>query len=194
MTDEADVDPISPDEAAAYRALVDDGPEPSPHLEDRVVAALRARGLLAKAPSRPMRRAGALAAGLVLFAAGVLAGRNWPAPNNDNRPAGSRFVLFLDDPKGRDQDADEPSRVREYSAWAREQRAAGRLLGGEKLEPTALAMEGDAAAIASTGDPALVGGYFVVVADDLAGAVAVARTCPHLRHGGRIVIRPIASL
>jgi hypothetical protein len=192
MTDEADVDPLSPDEADAYRALRDGGPEQSPYLEDRVVEALRTRRLLTRARSTPKRLAAAVAAGLILFLVGALAGRSWPAPNP--RPAGSRFILFLDDPKGRDQDAEESSRVREYSAWAREQRAAGRLIGGEKLEPTALAMEGEATPVASSGDASMVGGYFVVVADDLAGAVAVARTCPHLRHGGRIIIRPIATL
>jgi hypothetical protein len=133
-----------------------------------------------------------LLAGVVLFVAGALVGRQLPTPAP--RPVGARFILFLDDPQGRERDAEEAGRVREYGAWARQQRAAGLLVGGEKLEPTALALEGDGPPVPTAVPAAVVGGYFIVVASDLEAAVAIARTCPHLRHGGRIVIRPIASL
>jgi hypothetical protein len=186
-----DDDDLTADEAAAYRALNEAGPAPSPQLEDRVTDALRARGLLVS-PRRKHAWAALLAGGVVLFVAGTFVGRSFSA--SAPRPTGARFVLFLEDPQGRTQDADESDLVREYTAWAREQRAAGHLLGGEKLEPTALSLEAEAAPVAETGGPPVVGGYFVVVAQDLAAAVAVARTCPHLRHGGRIIIRPIASL
>jgi hypothetical protein len=192
MTDEPDAVPLSPDEAAAYRKLGDGGPAPARRLEDRVVDALRARGLLARTRWTPIRLAGAVAAGLIVFMAGALWERSWPTASP--RPAGTRFVLFLEEPQGPDEDVGEADLVREYSAWAREQRAAGRLVEGEKLEPAALTLKGDEAPVTASGSLPVVGGYFVVVADDLAGAVAVARTCPHLRHGGRIVIRPIASL
>lgn len=189
MNEDADVDTLTPEEEAGYRALGAQGPEPPAALENRVTEALRTRGLLA--PRRRSRLLPALAAGLVLFAAGTLVGHRWPTPIA--RPAGSRFVFFLEDPRGVMVEKDEPDRVREYSAWAREQRAAGRLVGGDKLEPTAVSLDGGTTEAASVG-PEEVGGYFVVVAPNLESALAVARTCPHLRHGGRIVVRPIASL
>jgi hypothetical protein len=34
-------------------------------------------------------------------------------------------------------------------------------------------------------------GYFVIRARDLAKAIAIARDCPHLKHGGWIALRPI---
>ncbi|HEX2575402.1 MAG TPA: YciI family protein [Aquihabitans sp.] len=43
------------------------------------------------------------------------------------------------------------------------------------------------------GTDAAVGGYFVLQADDLAGAVAVAATVPAARLGGAIEIRPCAT-
>ena len=39
-----------------------------------------------------------------------------------------------------------------------------------------------------------VSGFFVIEAKDLDAAIAVARTCPHLRHGGRITVRAIAPV
>jgi hypothetical protein len=35
-------------------------------------------------------------------------------------------------------------------------------------------------------------GYFVIEAANWEEAVALARTCPHLRYGGRIALRPVA--
>jgi len=37
-----------------------------------------------------------------------------------------------------------------------------------------------------------ISGYFVIDAASWEDAVAVARTCPHLRYGGRIILRPVA--
>ena len=36
-------------------------------------------------------------------------------------------------------------------------------------------------------------GYFVIRAADLSAATALAQTCPHLKYGGSIRVRPIAS-
>ena len=39
-----------------------------------------------------------------------------------------------------------------------------------------------------------VRGYFVIAARDEREALEIARGCPHLRHGGWIVVRPIAPV
>jgi len=36
-----------------------------------------------------------------------------------------------------------------------------------------------------------LGGYFLIKAQDMNAALAIARTCPHLKYGGSIEIRPI---
>jgi hypothetical protein len=82
-------------------------------------------------------------------------------------------------------------RVREYGQWARQQCAEGRLLAGEKLKSQELLIGGSSEGLAPEVVSQPISGYFVVVAPGLEGAVAVARSCPHLRHGGRITIRPI---
>ncbi len=109
---------------------------PPPVLEERVVAALKERGILRNRRSFALRLGlpiGALAAAGILFAAGLAAGRreNKPAPA-DPRP---EFVLFLQE--GMDFDrgsgaADE--HVAEYKAWAGALGKQGLIVGGEKLK------------------------------------------------------------
>jgi hypothetical protein len=132
---------------------------------------------------------------LLLFAGGLAIGRLGGPPRSaeDGRP---RFALFLYE--GPEYDQPPPDgmvqRVQEYVAWATEQRANGAVVDGEKLREDAdLAIEPDG----STGEVAAVpgasrlAGYFVVRADDRRAAAEIARTCPHVRYGGRIVIREI---
>jgi hypothetical protein len=182
-----DADDLDPAEAAAYRALGSGDALPA-ELEDRVVSALRARGLL-RSPARRGRAWPAwLAACAACLAIGFAGGRR-------GEPARHlpRFVLLLEEPEPRVVGAEEEAqRVNEYSAWARAERSAGRLLAGEKLEDAEVRLEGERA----TSLPASDGprGYFIVTAPSLDGALEIARSCPHLRHGGRIAVRRIADL
>lgn len=172
-------------------------PTPPARLEESVVQALYREGLLRikrRGFAVYLRQAAVLAACIALFAGGVLVGkRTRPAPAAS---AGSRYVLLLsqiDGPQGSDPIL-EAQRVTEYRDWARNQRAAGHLLLGEKLEDDALLLKDPNAGIEVVHSQDSVSGLFLIAAQNLDGAVAVARTCPHLRYGGRIVIRPVADV
>ncbi len=191
-----DFEPTEP-EQAAFRALPRTIAPPG-SLEDRVVAALRSESVL-RAPrlgrfraTRLSSRYGAVAATLVLFAAGVFAGRVAPravAPE-DPRP---QFVLLLQEGKEFDAGTDH---VAEYTAWARSLGARGLIVAGEKLKDDAVVLSRkDAGVSIETESVALEEaaprGYFVIRARDLDEAIAIAQDCPHLKHGGRISLRPI---
>ena len=45
--------------------------------------------------------------------------------------------------------------------------------------------------VAVTSDAVAPRGYFVIRARDLDEAIAIAKDCPQLRHGGCVVLRPI---
>ena len=173
---------------------------PRPELEERVVAALAGRGLV-RVPrggrGRIGRAAAAVAAGLLLMAAGVWIGRALPqgrartiAPD-----ASPRFVLFLLRGQESDRPEEEGARVAEYRAWARGLAASGRSVSGEKLDDREerLGAPGAPVAAAAVAPEEEIRGYFVISAASLDDALAVARACPHLRHGGKIVVRPIAA-
>lgn len=90
--------------------------------------------------------------------------------------------------------------VQRYQAWAADLAQRGLLVGGEKLADDGgrhLRLEGGAGGrpVASDGPYAeahdVIGGYFVIRADDDAAAEALARTCPHLSGRQWIEIRRI---
>ena|SRR5215471_14296059 len=183
-----DRDELTADEARALRAL-GDGPAPPAGLEDETVARLAREGLLGRPRRNRFGAALAAAAAVALFAAGLVVGeRRGGAPAPD---AGlKRYVLFLYDApdEAAMTPADMEKRVSEYRDWAREVRRNGGRIEGEKLEAETLRLGPPEPA---SGRP--LGGYFVVSAADDAAALAVAKSCPHLKHGGTIEVRAIAK-
>jgi hypothetical protein len=170
-----------------------DSLEPPAALEQRVVGTLRARGLLrtpAAGPSRKRRRVwvwpAAIAAGLLLFVGGFALGRRPAAPPADG--LGRYTLLLYEGPEFNPGPSEEPALVREYSAWAGELAARGQLVAGEKLGSQAWTL-GDR----TSAGPAGPTGFFVIAARSHDEALAIARTCPHLRYGGTVSVRPIEA-
>jgi len=178
-------DDLTPEEAKALKGLAD-GAAPPAALERATVARLRERGLLA--PPRRARASWLLAAaaGVALFCVGLFVGHHsGAAPSGGG--AQPRFALFLYDAplEFTLTDAQMQERVSEYRNWAIALRRSGAEIHGEKLKPEANRL-GDA----RSGDAPL-GGYFIVSAKDWNAAMEIARSCPHLKHGGTIEVREI---
>lgn len=193
MTEE---DALKPETVEELRRLRGAGALPAA-LEARVVAALRARGLIA--PRWPLRRF-SLAAGIgaVLFLGGYALGSRGGAPAP--RPAAPpTFVLLLEEDAGfaRGTPEDGRRRVAEYRHWALGVARQGRLVAGEKLAREARVVSADGIRpVPSDGletGASQVAGYFVVRAASLDEAARLATSCPHLRHRGRIVVRQIVA-
>ena len=185
----SDRDDLTPEEKRALNAL-SAGPEPPPALEEAVVSRLAANGLIGKRRWPGMVWGLAAAAGLALFALGVAFGsRRAPESSAPQAPAMTRYVLFLyDAPEETTLSAAEmAARVSEYRDWAIGLRRAGSDITGEKLAPESL----DLGAAGAAAGPFPLGGYFVFSAKDPAAALEIARSCPHIRHGGRAALRPI---
>lgn len=174
-------------------------PEPPTELENRTVQALRARGLIGT-KARPSRRprirwlSAAVAAG---FAIGFLLHTFLEKPiMSDTEPTGPLFLLLLhhSTPPG---ETTSHSHVQEYLAWAQDNDRS--VVGGEKLDArTGRVLKRVGSQTESTSWPPAtmadyVAGYFVVTAADFEEAEALARTCPHLKYGGWIELRPIES-
>lgn len=206
--------------AALERLRVGDPPA---DLEDAVVAALAARGQLggpaaarpspAQTPGVPARRAWAwgalaLAAALAAFFAGVSisdrgAGRT---PGGGAVPAATaaRYLLLLYEDaayRAPETPEEQAARVAEYGNWVTNLRERGVDIQGEELAPVGESAWLDgrerggvpAAAGAAAGELGILSGYFLVAAADPDAAMAIARTTPHLRHGGTVVIRRIVE-
>lgn len=151
--------------------------EPPKDLEDRVVSALRHRGLLGARGRRAARLPLAVAAAVVLLASGYVLGAWHTRPRPAALPSEPRFVLLLHEtPSTRSIDIPEQALVEEYRNWARRIHANGRAITGEKLKDAA-------------GET--LSGFFIVEAATLEAARAIADSCPHVRYGGRIEVREI---
>ena len=87
--------------------------------------------------------------------------------------------------------------IKDYVAWSQDLGARGLYAGGHKLadEPgrSLVSRNGDVEVhdTPSTESAEILGGLILVNADDYDAAVEIARTCPHLVHNDRLVIRRV---
>jgi len=173
------------------------GIDPPDALEGRVRRTLTRRGLLRRSPSPAWGRVAAAAAAIVLFAVGYATGqirRDGPAILDGV----ARYALFLYEDASFDTSRPPTELVTEYSAWAAGLRERGRLETGEQLAAAEILLEGQAGSIAvgERGPVAEAGaltGLFVIRAASESEALSIARTCPHLKYGGRIAVRAIVG-
>lgn len=177
---------------------------PPADLEESVVAALASgRAREPQTPRIPARRAWAwgalaLAASLAVFLAGISVSdrgaSHAPAGRAPGGPATSeRYLLLLyedDAYRAPATPEEQTARVAEYSAWADDLRERGIDVEGEELAPLAESewLGGRESGVEAAGT---LTGYFLVAAPDAAAAVAIARTTPHLKHGGTVVVRRV---
>jgi hypothetical protein len=178
------------------RALEREAPPP-PGLKGRLARSLKERGLLREKQWPVSRRAaqaiGAVAVALMLFTAGVAIGRHPRALATDTR---SSYLLMLYEGGDFRRDRPEAELIAEYSAWAASLRARGILERGEKLDTgTRLLSKAPQGEQVQSGEVVsslgVLTGFFIIRAADDVEATAVARTCPHLGHGGRIAVRRV---
>jgi hypothetical protein len=168
-------------------------PNPPAALEARVERSLIAAGLLRENRRGRKWRAPllvALAAGIVCFAAGFGIGAS--RHNVDARTASPdepRFALLL---YGAPVGQPSPSDVEEHKRWAARLATEGHSIYGEKLESGGASLLPSPAGATPINLPdSALQGFFVVSARSEAEAVEVARSSPHYRHGGRVVVRRI---
>jgi hypothetical protein len=173
----------SPDLAARFRRSLE-------ARERRVVPFARRDGWRTGPLAQAMAAARILAVGML--AGAVLQRSISGAPEGPPVADGRRdFILLLHESASTSGVTPDEERrlVEEYSAWARRLGAAGDLVGGEKLAADYRTLvAGTSGTLAAAG---AIGGYFVVRARSYDEAVEIARTCPHLAHGGSIEIRMI---
>ena len=173
---------------------------PPPHLKGRIMQSLRERGSLRSTRPvwRPLRLAAvAIAAAILLFSTGVGIGRRSVTPPSDTRP---QYLLLLYE--GRDFQLDRSNAAEmalyeaEYDAWAAGLRARGVGAQGKALALNAHLLRDTPQGVrVESGDAVsaqgVIDGFFIIRVADEAQAVAIARTHPHLRHGGWIALRRI---
>lgn len=152
-------------------------------LEERVIAALRERGLIGTRDRRS--RFWFAAAAVVFFSVGWVArtatGPRPAAP--DNRP---RFLLLISQLPDSPDRPPEAKLVQEATDWVSPLRPDHKLLWADKLAPRAELIQAAAGAELPTFRPP--SGFFLVRESSMGEAVALARACPLLRYGATVTV------
>lgn len=195
MQHDENYDELNAEEKAQFASLSRER-LPSGSLEERIVSALKARGLTKMKTAFRMwtfpRLAGAFAVTVVLLMLGFGLGR-WQRPSASPPSNHALFVLFLYDSPTL---PDDPSKVAEYGGWARAISMSKRMITGEKLKDSGRLLRKvqgqlEIRDIKETGEPNVLGGYFLIEAESYDEAIKIAAGCPHLKYGGLIELRQI---
>jgi hypothetical protein len=175
--------------------------QPPAALEERVVRALQAEGLIHSdrrkgADMKMLHARWAIAAGILLVAglfAGSYAARSVPA-EPDARP---QFALLLYEDTGYRAAPPEgtQARIAEYAGWARKLASEDRLVDAGKLSDTGalLLAAGEVSSVVPRAEEGMLAGFFIIRAADRGEAERIAAECPHLKYGGTISLRDIEA-
>jgi len=171
--------------------------EPPPELAERVRATLETRGLIRRldsgAPAPTLARRNAWIARLGYVAAGVLLGfvaRNALGTTGGRPPTAAtagQYVLLLYGDRADDTGAVHVVREREYGRWASELTGGVRWVAGHELGDVIETLGPPSGSLAND----RLAGYFVIDAPSRARAAEIARSCPHLKYGGRVVVMAV---
>jgi len=159
---------------------------PPTELRDRVIDRLKSDGIIKNHQNHYTNLVWRAAAAILLFGLGF-------GTNAILHPA---FVLLLEEDSSFQHapTGSESVRVNEYRDWAIGIAQSGHAISGEELSAENLTIVSTNGAVAIESiDPTepRVGGYFVIRAQSLEQAAQLASSCPHLRYGGRVVIRRV---
>lgn len=159
---------------------------PPADLKARVEHSLRESDALA---SRGTSWRFVAAAALILAAVGgaYVAGRMRPAPV-DMRDT---YVLLLYEDSTYRDDRPVPQIIAEYAIWADSLARAGALVLAEKLGDARYDVVAAGLALDRVASEPAPTGMFIIRAPDANAATAIARASPHVRQGGRVVVRPL---
>jgi len=110
----------------------------------------------------------------------------------------AQFMMLLNDsgtaPTGSPEEMQEI--LKRYGAWSQKLAETGKLVNGVKLggdRGRLLRNEGERVVVDGpfSETKEMVGGFFIVEADNYDAAAEVAKTCPHLELGGTIELRQV---
>jgi hypothetical protein len=112
------------------------------------------------------------------------------------RIAATHLLLLYEDDRYATPSTDRArERVQEYVRWARRLAADGRLESADELSSEGFVIDAPAPAASEAAQTPIgaLTGYFLIRAADDALAQQSAAASPHMRHGGRVVVRPLGA-
>jgi hypothetical protein len=105
----------------------------------------------------------------------------------------AKYALILYGGLEGDTGVEHGARAREYGRWAAGLTGDAKWVGGEELGRALVEFPSGSPTAGSPerGEPVV--GFFLIDAASDAVATRIARECPHLKYGGRVVVHPVAG-
>jgi hypothetical protein len=165
---------------------------PPPQLERIVLQSLRDKGLVRQKPGTSILKFAAVAACCVFFfLGGVLFNKERTASSSVSMSENTFAFFLMEDENYQSPKSDHElqQRIELYRNWGVQLRQKGVILSGTKLQDERHILN-------NTGEESrlqneAIAGYFLIDTKDMNQALEIARTCPHLRFGGRIEVRQV---
>lgn len=167
------------DEARALRSLEDGRGLLASDLKPRILGRLSTLGLVSPRPARASAWAH-WAAAAVFAVVGFLVGQATSSGPATEERGGTKYLVLLTGGASTTPE-ENATRRQEYGAWLANLQQRG-------LSPSGAELVGTRHEFPEGRPNEPVVGYFVIAAADESEAVAVARTNPHLSHGGGVVV------
>jgi hypothetical protein len=163
---------------------------PAP-LRQRIRGSLLSRGLLSFERRSPARWGILAAAAVLIFVAGIAVGRARSQPQHSaGAPSGTpKYALILYGGFEGDTGTAHTAREQEYGNWARSLSGDAKFVGGEELGR--FVGEYTAQSELSAPTTGRVAGFFLIDASSDAIAQRIAKDCPHLKYGGRVLVQAV---
>lgn len=202
MASETNPEDLSPGEKAAFDKLASHR-SPPPSLEKKLINRLKTEGLL-NSNTRfdsilmqftfPRMAMAAVLIGFV-WVTGFLIGQRAIEKEVASSP-GPRFALLIHDDSKYAGDPREQAAA--YANWMNGLQASGRFAAGQELQSggQVLKLMEDQIEVTSfqeRGAFGMIGGFFLIEAENESEAVQIASSCPHLQYDGTIEIRKIVE-
>jgi len=177
---------------SVYRSLPSEG-STAPEMEARIVRRLRHEGLIRShiSAASVFKIVAAIAACVIFFLSGIYFEKQRIRSTTISMTE-QTFAFFLMEDDNYQSPANESEmqeRIALYRDWGRKLREQGIVVNGTKLQEQRHVF--NARGEEPQRKELTVAGYFLIDAGDYAKAVEIARTCPHLRFGGKIEVRQI---
>lgn len=190
---------FSPEENARLAALPRTHP-PAAMLEEKIITALKAKGLVQLTPLARrqsfVRLTAAIASILLVFVLGFALGRRQNASLLSTNKKNTFMLLIYE---SRESVGNESEKVMEYSLWAKSLRESNHVITGEKLKDSGQLLRNSQGKLQINDirdeiPREALGGYFLIEAKDVDEALSIAESCPHLKYGGAIELRQIDKI
>ncbi len=161
----------------------------SPNLKSKVISSLKSNNMIQNNPIPKMSIILAALALVLTFSLGFISNHFFNSPIHDlamNNPQSKYMLLLQNTPEFKE----DPSHVAEYGQWMQDLVTQGIHASGDELDINGTILGGNQTHASGINT---ISGYFMIETESESKAIEIANACPHIKHGGKVVVKKVIS-